>query len=230
MRVRAPLRGLRFCARLHLVTNMGRRSNKRAVNRRARQKKSPNGNGFSRQKNQTMTFPVYAPIYKFKRVEQGGDYDIICDGINPTLVGINFKLNFVPNYTDFTNLFDVYKILKIIIKWTPEYTELTDAAPISNAVNVYFNSAIDLTDGSNPTSVNDLLQYSTIRSTGITKEHTRSLKPCTLMSSGMPCYCWLASDSPSIPHYGIKIAIPATGVAMRFRSTVTYIIDFASSR
>lgn len=212
------------------ILNMGRNRKQRAVNRRASQKKTPNNGVFSRQRGQTITFPVYAPVYKFKRVEENSSYDIITNGIADTLVGFSFNLNDVGTVSDFTNLFDVYNIEKVVIKWTPEYTELTDAAPVSNAVNVYFNSAIDLTDNTAPSNVTEVLNYSTVRSTGITKEHSRSLKPCALMSTGMPCNCWLTCASPTIPHYGMKIAIPATGVAMTFRAKVTYFLQFASSR
>lgn len=208
---------------------MARNKNKRAVNRRARQKKSPSGR-FSRQQNQQISFPVYSPLYKFKRVQQDTQYNITCDGITPALVGQSFRLSFIPNNSDFTNLFDVYMITKINIKWTPEYTVLSDAAPVSNAVNTYFHSVIDLTDATAPTSVDDLLQYSTIRSTGITKEHSRSWKPTVIMNEGMPCRCWLATSSPSTLHFGIKVAVPPTGVSMTFRANVTYFVEFASSK
>lgn len=209
---------------------MPRKSNKRAVNRRARQKKSPNGNRFSRQKNQSIVFPVYAPIYNFKRVQQDTQYNLVCDGINPTLAGISFRLSFIPNYAEFTALFDVYRITKINIKWNPEYTVLSDAAPVSTALNVFMNSVIDLTDAGPPPSVDDILQYSTIRTTGITKEHGRSWEPTTMMTEGMPCRCWLATSSPSTLHYGVKVAIPPTGTAMTFRATITYYVQFASSK
>lgn len=209
---------------------MTRRRNRRAVNRRASQKKSPKSNGgFSRQRESAITFPVYQPIYKFKRVTQDVSFDISCDGINPSLGSIQLSLQQCPDYTDFTNLFDVYRIDKIHIKWNPEYTELTDASLLSNATNVYFNTAIDLSNLTAPLTVDEVLQYSTIRSTGITKEHGRSWKPTVLMN-GMPCYCWNTCSSPSLPHYGLKFAIPPTGIAMEFRSTVTFFISFASSK
>lgn len=136
----------------------------------------------------------------------------------------------IPNYTEFTALFDVYRIESIHIKWNPEYTVLSDSSLASSALNTYFNSAIDLTDANAPSSVSELLEYSTVKNSSITKEHTRKWKPTNIMSNGMPCHCWLACDSPSERHFGIKVAVPPTGTPMMFRPTITYVVRFASSR
>jgi len=174
-----------------------------------------------------MKTPIFRPVYKFNRVVEGL-YDVICDGINPSLYGFIFSLNLLPGFTDFTNLFDMYRISKIDIDWLPEYTELTDAALVSNAINVRFNSTIDISDGSAPTTVDQILQYQQVKSTGITKPHNRSWKPCFLMSGLVPCECWLPTSNPSERHYAVKVAIPPTGVAMTFRSRVRLYVECAN--
>lgn len=173
-----------------------------------------------------MKSPVYRPLYKFTRTVEGV-FDVTTDGINPALVGQTYRLNQLPNSTDFTNLFDMFRIAKIEVEWYPEYTELTDAAPLSNAVNVRFNSAIDPTDGSAPSSVNDLLEYSTLKSTGVTKVHKLSFVPSILMS-GTPCSCMVPSSAPATPHYAVKIAVQPTGVAMVFRSRAKFYLECAN--
>ena len=141
----------------------------------------------------------------------------------------NFSLNDLPNYTEFTALFDLYKIERIEIEWTPEYTELTDASVLSSALNVYFNSAIDPA-GNTPASVDDVLQYRSLQSTPITKMHKRDFVPAYLMDGIIPTSTYISCASPSSNLYGLVYAIPATGVAMTFRSRVKYYLSMAQSR
>jgi hypothetical protein len=174
-----------------------------------------------------MNCPVYRPVYKFTRtIEQA--FDVTCDGISPALYGFYFTLGQLPGYTDFTNLFDMYRLAKIEIDWMPEYTELTDAALVSNAINVRFNSAIDISDDSNPTTVDELLQYQQVVSTGITQPHKRSFVPCFLMGGNVPCNCWLPTTSSDVRHFSVKVAIPPTGAAMTFRSRVKFYVECAN--
>lgn len=176
---------------------------------------------------QIMKCPVYRPVYKFNRVVEER-YDIATDGINPSLNAFVFTLDQLPDYTDFTRLFDMYRITKVEIDWVPEYTELTDAALVSNAVNVRFNSTVDLSDAASPASVDEVLQYQQLISTGITKAHKRSWVPTFLMGGLVPCTCWLPTSSPSERHYGLKVAIPPTGVAMTFRSRCRLYVECAN--
>jgi hypothetical protein len=148
-------------------------------------------------------------------------FDIVCDGINPSLGSFNFSLNDLPGYTDFTGLFQLYRIDEIQIVWRPEYTELTDAALVSNAVNVCLNTSITLV-GNTPASVGDVLQNSNCSSSSITKEHRVRFRPCVIMDTTSPCYCFLSSNSPSTNWWGIQYGVPPTGIAMTLRSTAIY--------
>lgn len=172
--------------------------------------------------------PRFKPVIKVSRtlLER---FDISTDGINPSLTAILFTLDQLPDYTDFTRMFQTYKIARVDITWTPEYTELTDAALVSNAVNVQFNTAIDQASSASPTSVDEVLQYQTCKSTGITNQHKRSIRVGMLMNSVMPCSCMITTQQPSERHYGLKIGIPPTGVAMTFRSKATYFIELAGT-
>lgn len=204
------------------IATKGKRQ--RGASRRVTQKKSPTSGQTT---GQIMNCPVYRPIYKFNRSFEGA-CDISTDGINPSLVGFNFVLNQLPSVTDFTKLFDMYRIRKIEIEWLPEYTELTDAAPLSNAVNVRFNSVIDISDSGAPSSVSALLEYQQLKVTGITKPHSRSWTPTFLMGGLVPCSCWLPTSAPAERHYGLKVGIDPTGVAMTFRSKVRFEVECAN--
>lgn len=202
-----------------------KRNNIRGANRRVTQNKSPSqGQALS---YELMKCPVYKPIYQFSRVIEEA-YDIITDGVNPSLGALTFRLISLPSYTNFTNLFDLYRITKVQIDWVPEYTELTDAALVSNAVNVRFNTAVDISDATIPANVDSILQYQQLSSTGITKPHSRTFAPAMLMGGLVPCSCWLPTSASSEAHYGLKYAIPATGVAMIFRSRVKLWVECAN--
>lgn len=202
-----------------------KQTNKRAANRRVSQKKSPENGG--QVSTEIMRCPVYRPIYKFHRTIEEA-YDITCDGINPSLGAMSFNLSSVPNSTNFTNLFDMYRITKVKIDWIPEYTELTDAALVSNAVNVRFNTAIDISDTGVPADVDTVLTYQQLHSTGITKPHSRTWVPAFLMGSLVPCTCWLPTSASTQPHLGLKYGIPPTGTAMILRSRVKLWIECAN--
>lgn len=189
------------------------------MNRRASQNKTP----INSVKNTLVSSPI-----KFQRTVEDA-FNITTTGIVANIGIFNFSLNDLPGYTDFTSLFDLYKIERIEIEWTPEYTELTDAAPVSNAVNVYFNTAVDPA-GSTPTTVDDVLQYRSLHSTGITKQHKRDFIPAYLMDGIIPVSSYISCASPSTNHYGIVYGIPSTGVAMTFRSRAKFYLSFAQSK
>jgi len=164
-----------------------------------------------------MQTPNLGPsILLTRRIE--GLFDIITNGIAANFGVFNFSLNDLPGSSDFTALFQMYRIESIEIEWRPEYTELTDAALVSNAVNCCLNTAIN-NIGSTPTSVDDVLQNSNCSSSSITRQHKVRFRPCVLMDNVSPCYCFVSSQSPSTNWWGISYGIQATGIAMTFRST-----------
>jgi len=175
-----------------------------------------------------MGTPLQAAPLKFERTVEGL-FDISCDGINPSVGTWNFSLNDLPSYTEFTVLFDLYKIDKVEIEWFPEYTVLSDGGVTSPAVDVQFNSAIDPV-GNTVTTVADVLQYKTCKGTGISKNHKRSFAPSYLMDGIVPCACYISCASPSSNLWGLVYGIAPTGTAMLFKSRAKYFMSFVQSR
>ncbi len=175
-----------------------------------------------------MVNPIQVTPTKFTRVVEGL-YDITTDGVNPTLGVFNFSLNDLPSYTEFTALFDQYKIERIEIEWFPEYTELTDASVLSSAKNVQLNTAID-TAGATPAAVDDVLQFRTLHTTGITKNHKRDFKPAYLIDSISPGSVYLNCSSPSSNWWGVAYGINPSGVAMVFRSRAKFYLSMACAK
>lgn len=201
---------------------MPRRKNQ--SNPRSRKNRNSNLLDFTRPRDivpgTSMTTPNLGPsIMLTRRVE--GLFDITTTGIAANFGVFNFSLNDLPGYTDFTALFQMYRIEAVEIVWRPEYTELTDAALVSNAVNVCFNTSINII-GSTPTSVDDVLQNSNCSSSSITRQHKVVFRPAVLMDNVSPCYCFVSSQSPSTNWWGVSYGIQATGVPMTFRSTAVF--------
>jgi len=48
-------------------------------------------------------------------------FDINRDGINPSLGDIIFTLDQLPAYTDFTNLYQSYRLVRAKVTWRSEY-------------------------------------------------------------------------------------------------------------
>lgn len=166
------------------------------------------------------------PIVKFsRRIE--GSFDFTNDGTNPTLIGYNFSLSDIPQYTEISNMWQYYRITHVDITYRPEYTQLVDSSALSLSVNKAFNSAITTWTSSAPGSVTDLLSYNTVKSTMITQQHHRRFSPAALIDGLVPSCHWIATTSPSINYFGLQIAIEALGTAMTFRSTVVYTIEVA---
>ena len=204
------------------------RGNRRQRPRRARSARA-NANPAGPSRPMMMNQPTYKPVVRFTR-KVDRVYDIACNGIAASVGAFDFRLDVLPDYTDFTNLFQAYRITKVKLEWRPEYTELTDAALVSNAVNVNFNSAVDPTNANSPASVDEVTQYQSCKSTGITRPHKRTLVPSILMGGVTPCNCSISTQSPSERHYAIKYGIPPTGVAMTFRCVATYYLECSGAR
>lgn len=165
---------------------------------------------------------------KFERTVEGL-YDITTDGVNPTLGVFNFSLNDLPNYTEFTALFDLYKIDKIEIEWYPEYTVLSDGGVTSPAVDVQLNTAIDPV-GNTISAVTDVLQYKTLKATGISKCHRRTFVPSYLVDGIIPTEAYISTASPSSNLWGIAYGVNPTGTAMTFKSRARYFLSMVQSR
>ena len=160
-------------------------------------------------------------IYRFVRYTSGlGTF--IANNILASYGGYNFSLNDLPNVTEFTSLFDMYKINAIKISFIPQMTENISATSANNPyANTRFFSAIDYNDSSTPTTIDELRQYSTCKYTPILKTHTRMIyKPKILDSSSYSVSPWMSTASPSANYFGLKVGVEPT------QSTVTTSFEY----
>lgn len=142
-----------------------------------------------------------------------------------TLTGYNFSLNDLPNYTEFTALYDMYKINAVKISFIPQMTQNISLGAINNAyASTRFLSAIDYNDGSAPSSSDDIREYQSCKITPILRTHTRFIrKPKILDSSGYSISPWLSTASPAVDYFGLKVAVePMNSTSTE---TMTYTVE-----
>lgn len=164
-----------------------------------------------------------------------------------------FSLDSLPNYTEFTALYDMYKIKGVKLSFVPSGNSYmtSTVSGITSAVGFSrFHSVIDYDDLSTPANETTLLQYNTLRSTPGYRIHNRFVKPRVQMSvlddntagTVAPAAIgragqWLDTDNPTIDHTGIKIWCSApinsgatAGTSITYSVYATYYLAFKMTR
>lgn len=169
-------------------------------------------------------------LYLFKRFADFGEFTI-SNSVN-TFSAYNFSLNDVPNSTEFTSLYDMYKINAIKIEFLPQQTQSISIGSVNNPnASSRFFSVIDYNDGSAPTSIDELRQYQTCKYTPILQPHKRIIyKPKILDTNGFSISPWMSTASPSANYFGLKVAVEpmdsTSTTSMMYTVEVTYYLSF----
>lgn len=171
------------------------------------------------------------PTHNFTRTVQLANID--ASHLANVYGAITFKLTDLPNYTEFTNLFDRYRINAVKLTIVPLVTsnDVNPATTLFTLPNVH--TAIDYNDNSNPGSMNELMQYSNYRCTRANKVHSRYFKPSVLQSNYETAVAtaytpawkrWLTCDDPVTPHYCLKYGLdtPNGNIDLAFRVYAKY--------
>lgn len=154
-----------------------------------------------------------------------------------------FRLSDLLQATEFTRLFDSYRLNGVKVTMSP----LTNSALTANP-SYKLMTAIDLDDDATPT-VNGLLQRSNVKIKTVTsggnnpQVFSRFLRPRyltqlyeTSTSTGYGQGArkqWLDTADPSIPHYGLKVVWdtdPVLASDILWQFYFTYYIEFKSLR
>ena len=151
----------------------------------------------------------------------------LLSGTNQLLQGFQFTLQqLLPNYLEFTSLFDQYRLKKLVFKIRmvrpPEATNISPNGQYYP--DVY--CAVDHDDSNNPTTVDQVMQYGKCK-TGILRPNYWFRYRCyptasaavyrALATAYMPIKNnqWLDLSYTDVPYYGIKLAIDASNVPLQ---------------
>lgn len=133
-----------------------------------------------------------------------------------------FKLSDLPNYTDFTNLFDQYRITNVAMRFMCAFNEATlSTGPTATIPNLI--SVLDHDDATPLTLRSGYLQYGSFKERRLDKELKISVKPrlaTAVYNGAFTGYAesdnsWVDCDSPAVEYYGVKwgISFPVVAVA-----------------
>lgn len=151
-------------------------------------------------------------IYSFKRNVNLGA--ITTTGAATEFGSFNFKLSDLPNYAEFSNLYDMYKLTFVKIYFVPfTMDNSSSGGAVTDSTqwqNLY--SCIDNNSSVIPTSADQIRQYQTCKFTRMGKIHKRIIypKPATMIydgattAYGLAKSTWMNTSYPTIPHYGLK--------------------------
>lgn len=130
---------------------------------------------------------------------------------------LTVTLNGLPSSSEFTNLYDQYKIRGVKFTLIPRFNvaQATDGntAPFQLPSQIY--SVLDF-DGNFPVTINDMFQYENLKMSRGTALHKRYFKPAVLpqvfngITTGYSISknMWIDCQNDAIPHYGSTICIP----------------------
>lgn len=166
-------------------------------------------------------------VHNFKRVTQS-------TSITPGTGVMEFRLNELVNASEFTNLFDRYRLRGVQVKIVPRVNSF-DANPNATVQSrPTIHTAIDYNDSTAPTDALELMQYDTYRMTTGDRTHKRYFSPRvstnlfrTAISSSYataPRSQWIDCTSVGIdtPHFALKWVIDNNSYDQNFMVFKTF--------
>lgn len=152
---------------------------------------------------------------------------------------LSFKLSDLPNYTEFTNLYDEYRFKAVKIMFVPTWN--VNALPALDGTSTGTASVpalytwIDNDDNTAPTAITQGQQFSSFKAHGLLNQmRVRSVVPeCstalysgTFTSYGQVKNQWIDNNSPSVIHFGLKFGIVNCSNYGAFDIVLTYYLEF----
>jgi len=176
------------------------------------------------------------PVYRFTRTQDFGN--LATSTTSTTNLSIKYQLSQLGTVTDFTNLFDQYRIVKVETTLYPSCT--SSEATASAVLNGYGVKAIDYDDG-NSTNFGDLLQFGNATHFRLTDPIKTTIVPRLSMPtygssvfssfSMAPKNQWVDCASTTAEYYGLKIAWPVVPINTITYSIVTkFFLEFRHAR
>lgn len=173
-------------------------------------------------------------IFMFKRFTNAFS-PITVGSVADSMNQFNFSLADVPGYTEFTAMFQLYKINAVKFNIFPQLTENISLSTVNNAnAAARLFTIIDTTNGTYST-IDDMRQNSTCKFTSIIRQHRRYIyKPKILDTSSYNISPWMSTQTPTANYYGIVIGIEAMGgtviTTMGFNIEATYYLSFKGTK
>lgn len=152
-------------------------------------------------------------VHHFKRTVQLSSLLTIAPGgvITANFQAYQFSIGQIPNVSEFSSLWDQYRINKIKLEFIPAITEVNQAT--SNYMP-NLHTVMDYDDANAPSALTEMMQYPGYRRTPGNRMHKRYFTPAVSMevyrsaiSTGYSTRFkqWLDFGNTDVPHYGVKL-------------------------
>jgi len=154
--------------------------------------------------------------FRMKRSTNTATYTTIANTTISSFGAFVFSLNQVPNYSEFTTLFDNYRIEKCVVKFTAVGNQMNTTTTPNQVPRI--GTVFDYDDNSSPADWNALEQYSSFKVHAGNKSFSMTVYP----KISLACYrsgvtdgyvrpdnmlskhLMVDSSNSDIPHYGLK--------------------------
>lgn len=194
---------------------------------------------YTKKNKKSNTYSQTKPYY-FKRTMEGWynpgvgtEANLVASSSAAVTRGLYFRFGDLSNTTDFTGLFDQYKITGIRVKLIPAQ----NAAPptISSTTNAVLYIAADYNDYTAPVSSSDVLEFQNVKTYGFNETVDYYFKPKVALAAYSGVFTsyaasnpWIDIGSPNVQHYGLKIYIPGVSAnsICGWRILVTWYLAF----
>lgn len=181
---------------------------------------------------------VRQPVQYFKRsIYLSGNK--LSSTANDVFFAESFTLSQVAGSSDFTSLYDQYRINGVKYMLIPrgntaEITAASGASAVYQGQSTGVFSIIDYDDNTAPTSISQLMEYQNVKMTRAHQMHSRYIKPrlnlqgITNIGTGatgqiMNTRGWLDCTNTNVPHFGLKFALQQS---VNYNLTYDVKIDF----
>jgi hypothetical protein len=150
---------------------------------------------------------------------------------------MQFSLDQLPGYTDFTALFDQYRIRHVRLQCSTLAAPFGQATTATSFPTVY--TVIDYDDAATPTSVAQLQQYDTLMVAPNAQSFERHIAPRPALAAysgsvftafaSSSNLIWIDSNNVTVPYYGFKWATDAvttvSGTYLLLSVNVTFSLE-----
>lgn len=172
----------------------------------------------------------------FKRSSPTTDLIVASDAFGAVGLAVKFTLADLPNYTEFTSLFESYRIYKIVARWIPLNGESgwNGSSSSANLNAGLLVSAVDYNDATVETAA-QLQEKRMSEIWNAYKEHYVTIYPrvavpvyagVTTFGYGDSQRLWLSTNNAAIEHYGHKLSAAAMPASTNLgRIQYTYYIE-----
>lgn len=146
-----------------------------------------------------------------------------------------FKLSDIAQYTDYSNLYDQYRLVAVDITFTPKNNTFQNV--LQDQGRLF--TVMDFDDASALTGANNARGYNNCVITAPWEKCNRRLVPRAALAAYAGAFTsyaqtknhWFDMSSPAIQHYGVKCWVdPSTTIVAQWNVESIYYLEFKSSR